>query len=80
MDAQLLLMWASMKGYVGIVHIILKHGDDADAKTNVRNLLLLIMMVFMMMMMMIMMMTIIIVVTIVLIMIVTDDEDRDYSR
>ena len=70
MDAQLLLMWASMKGYVGIVHIILKHGDDADAKTNVRNLLLLIMMVFMMMMMM-MMMTIIIVVTIVVIVIVT---------
>ena len=78
MDAQLLLMWASMKGYVGIVHIILKHGDDADAKTNVRNLLLLIIMIFMMMM--IMMMTIIIVVTIVVIMIVTDDEDRDYSR
>ena len=59
-----------MKGCVGIVRIILEHGDDADAKTNVRK---------MMMMMMMMMMTIIIVVTIVVIIIVIDDEDRHYS-
>ena len=58
-----------MKGCVGIVRIILEHGDDADAKTNVRK----------MMMMMMMMMTIIIVVTIVVIIIVIDDEDRHYS-
>ena len=59
-----------MKGCVGIVRIILEHGDDADAKTNVRKMI----------MMMMMMMTIIIVVTIVVIIIVIDDEDRDYSR
>jgi len=58
-----------MKGCVGIVRIILEHGDDADAKTNVRKMI----------MMMMMMMTIIIVVTIVVIIIVIDDEDRDYS-
>ena len=57
-----------MKGCVGIVRIILEHGDDADAKTNVRKMI-----------MMMMMMTIIIVVTIVVIIIVIDDEDRDYS-
>ena len=51
--------------------LVLEHGDDADAKTNVRNL---------MMMMMMMMMTIILVVTIVVIIIVIDDEDRDNSR
>jgi len=62
-------MRASMKGSVGIVRIILEHGDDADAKTNVRKMI----------MMMMMMMTIIIVVTIVVIIIVIDDEDRDYS-
>ena len=54
MDAQA-LKWSSMKGYVGIVRITLEHGDDAEVKTNVRNL---------MMMMILMMMTIIIVVTI----------------
>jgi len=59
-----------MKGCVGIVRIILEHGDDADAKTNVRKMI----------MMMMIMMTIIIVVTIVVIIIVIDDEDRDYSR
>jgi heme/copper-type cytochrome/quinol oxidase subunit 2 len=56
-----------MKGCVGIVRIILEHGDDADAKTNVRKMIM-------------MMMTIIIVVTIVVIIIVIDDEDRDNSR
>ena len=65
-----------MKGCVGIVRIILEHGDDADAKTNVRNLVMIVMM----MMMMMMMMTIIIVVTIVVIIIVIDDEDRDNSK
>ena len=59
-----------MKGCVGIVRIILEHGDDADAKTNVRKMI----------MMMMIMMTIIIVVTIVVIIIVIDDEDRDNSR
>ena len=54
--------------YEGLVRIILK---DADAKTNVRNLMMIVMM---------MMMTIIIVVTIVVIIIVIDDEDRDNSR
>jgi hypothetical protein len=57
--------------YEGLVRIILKHGDDADAKTNVRNLMMIVMM---------MMMTIIIVVTMVVITIVIDHEDRDYSR
>ena len=52
--------------YEGIMRIILEHGDDADAKTNVRKMI-----------MMMMMMTIIIVVTIVVIIIVIDDEDRD---
>ena len=55
--------------YEGLVRIILKHGDDADAKTNVRNLMMIVMM----------MMTIIIVVTMVVITIVIDHEDRDYS-
>jgi heme/copper-type cytochrome/quinol oxidase subunit 2 len=57
-----------MKGSVGIVRIILEHGDYADAKTNVRKMIMM------------MMMTIIIVVTILMIIIVIDDEDRDYSR
>ena len=58
-----------MKGSVGIVRIILEHGDDMDAKTNVKNL-----------MMMMMMITIIIILTVVVIMIVIVDEYRDYSR
>ena len=33
-----------MKGYVGIVRIILEHGDDADAKTNVRKMIMMMMM------------------------------------
>ena len=57
-----------MKGSVGIVRIILEHGDDMDAKTNVKNL------------MMMMMITIIIIVTVVVIMIVIVNEYRDYSR
>jgi len=61
-------MRASMKGSVGIVRIILEHGDDMDAKTNVKNL------------MMMMMITIIIIVTVVVIMIVIVNEYRDYSR
>ena len=56
--------------YEGLVRIILKHGDDADAKTNVRNLIMIVMM----------MMTIIIVVTMLVITIVIDHEERDYSR
>jgi len=57
-----------MKGSVGIVRIILEHGDDMDAKTNVKNL------------MMMMMITIIIIVTVVVKMIVIVNEYRDYSR
>ena len=54
--------------------LVLEHGDDADAKTNVRYLMMIVMI------MMMMMMTIIIVVTIVVIIIVIYDEDRDNSR
>ena len=33
-----------MKGCVGIVRIILEHGDDTDAKTNVRKMIMMMMM------------------------------------
>ena len=37
-------MWASLHGHLDIVRILLEHGANANAKTNVRNKMMNMMM------------------------------------